>query len=111
MWTPDELGSEIAFDWPAPAVRPIDMAESRLDDALTFRRRQLMDQDLKNNVSRNYLMNLNLKSHLIDLAGSRPVKELVADLIDNYAERSDNTIDDAVARGVRESLLGGDERS
>ena len=53
-------------------------------------------------------MNLNLKSHLIDLAGSRQVKELVADLIDNYAERSDNTIDDAVARGVRESLLGGD---
>ena len=53
-------------------------------------------------------MNLNLKSHLIDLAGSRQVKELVADLIDNYAERSDNTIDDSVARGVRASLLGGD---
>ena len=53
-------------------------------------------------------MNLNLKSHLIDLAGSRQVKELVADLIDTYAERSDNTIDDSVARGIRASLLGGD---
>ncbi len=52
-------------------------------------------------------MNLDLKSHLIDLAGSRQVKELVADLIDSYAERSDNTIDNSVARGVRASLLGG----
>ena len=53
-------------------------------------------------------MNLDLKSHLIDLAGSTQVKELVADLIDSYAERSDNTIDDSVARGIRASLLGGD---
>ena len=51
---------------------------------------------------------LDLKAHLMDLATSRQVKELVADLIDNYAERSDNTIDDSVARGIRASLLGGD---
>ena len=53
-------------------------------------------------------MNLDLKSHLIDLAGSRQVKELVADLIDSYAERSDNSIDDSAARIIRASLLGGD---
>jgi hypothetical protein len=53
-------------------------------------------------------LSTHLKSHLIDLAGSRQVKELVADLIDDYAQRSDNTIDDSVARGIRASLLGGD---
>ena len=30
LWTPNEHELEIAFDWPVPAVRPIDLAESRL---------------------------------------------------------------------------------
>ena len=54
------------------------------------------------------LMNLNLKDHLISLATSKQVKELVCDLLDNYVHHSDNTVDDAMARGVRSALLGDD---
>ena len=53
-------------------------------------------------------MNLNLKDHLISLATSDQVKSLVCDLLDNYVHHSDNTVDDAMARGVREALLGDD---
>ena len=51
-------------------------------------------------------MNLNLKSHLISLASSTEVKKLVCDLVDNYVTHSDNTVDDAMARGLRSALLG-----
>ena len=54
------------------------------------------------------LVNLDLKSHLIGLATSKQVKELVCDLIDNYVHHSDNTVDDALARAVRAALLGDD---
>jgi hypothetical protein len=53
-------------------------------------------------------MNLNLKHHLMSLATSTQVKELVCDLVDNYVHHSDNTVDDAMARGLREALLGDD---
>ena len=53
-------------------------------------------------------MNLDLKSHLISLATSDSVKSLVCDLVDNYVHHSDNTVDDAMARGLREALLGHD---
>ena len=51
-------------------------------------------------------MKMNLKDHLISLATSKQVKELVCDLLDGYVKNSDNTVDDAMARGVREALLG-----
>ena len=53
-------------------------------------------------------MQLDLKGHLMSLATSRQVKELVADLVQNYASHSDNKVDDAMARGLREALLGDD---
>ena len=50
-------------------------------------------------------MNLNLKDHLIGLATSKQVKELVCDLLDQMAENSDNKLDDRAAKGVRAALL------
>ena len=52
-------------------------------------------------------MQLDLKAHLISLATSSEVKELVCDLLDEYTSHSDNTVDDQMAKGVREALLGG----
>ena len=52
-----------------------------------------------------HLMNLNLKDHLIGLATSKQVKELVCDLLDQMAENSDNKLDDRAAKGVRAALL------
>ena len=51
-------------------------------------------------------MKLDLKSHLLSLATSNEVKGLVCDLVDNYVSHSDNTVDDAMARGLRSALLG-----
>ena len=48
---------------------------------------------------------LDLKAHLMDLATSRQVKELVCDLVQNYVDHSDNKVDDAMARGLRAALL------
>lgn len=53
-------------------------------------------------------MNLDLKSHLLSLATSNQVKELVCDLVDNYVHHSDNTVDDAMARGLRAALFEAD---
>jgi hypothetical protein len=53
-------------------------------------------------------MNLDLKTHLIQLATSDEVKGLVCDLVDNYVSHSDNNVDDAMARGLRSALLGDD---
>ena len=53
-------------------------------------------------------MNLNLKDHLIGLATSKQVKELVCDLVQEYVSHSDNTVDDAMSRGLRSALLGDD---
>lgn len=50
-------------------------------------------------------MNLDLKEHLLSLASSKQVKELVCDLVENYVQHSDNTVDDAMARGLRAALL------
>ena len=50
-------------------------------------------------------MNLDLKSHLIGLATSKQVKELVCDLVDNYVQHSDNTVDDHMAAGLRAALF------
>ena len=54
-------------------------------------------------------MQLDLKSHLMDLATSHQVKSLVADLVDQMAKNSDNTLDDSLARAVRAGLLGGED--
>ena len=50
-------------------------------------------------------MQLDLKAHLISLATSRQVKELVCDLVDNYANHSDNKVDDHMAAGLRAALF------
>ena len=50
-------------------------------------------------------MNLNLKDHLIGLATSKQVKELVCDLVDNYVQHSDNKVDDHMAAGLRAALF------
>ena len=55
------------------------------------------------------IMQLDLKAHLLSLADSRQVKEMVCDLIDNYAKTSDNTIDDHMAHGIRAALLDDSE--
>lgn len=43
---------------------------------------------------------------LLTFVTSRRVKELICDLLDRLVESTDNTLDDAAARGVREALLG-----
>ena len=48
---------------------------------------------------------LDLKAHLIDLATSKQVKELVCDLVDNYVQHSDNKIDDHMAAGLRAAMF------
>lgn len=48
---------------------------------------------------------LDLKGHLMDLATSRQVKELVCDLVDNYVQHSDNKIDDHMAAGLRAAMF------
>ena len=50
-------------------------------------------------------VHLDLKAHLMDLATSHQVKSLVADLVDQFAQNSDNKVDDAMARGLRAALL------
>ena len=47
-----------------------------------------------------------LKPVLISLLASRQVKELVIMLLERYAERTDNDVDDLVVNLVREKLLG-----
>ena len=51
-------------------------------------------------------MKLDLKEHLIELASSRQVKELICDLVDHYVARSDNKIDDRMAKGLRAAMFG-----
>ena len=51
------------------------------------------------------VMQFDLKAHLFSLADSREAKELVADMIDNYAKTSGNKIDDRLAHGVRAALF------
>ena len=43
---------------------------------------------------------------LLGFVQSRRVKELICDLLDRLVQSTDNTLDDAAARGVREALLG-----
>ena len=43
---------------------------------------------------------------LISFVTSRRVKELVCDLLDRLVESTENELDDAAARGIREALLG-----
>ena len=50
-------------------------------------------------------MKLDLKEHLIELASSRQVKELICDLVDHYVARSDNKIDDRMAKGLRAAMF------
>ena len=50
-------------------------------------------------------MQFDLKAHLIAMADSDEAKNLVADLIDNYAKASGNKIDDRLAHGVRAALF------
>lgn len=50
-------------------------------------------------------MKLDLKEHLIALATSREVKELVVSLLDHYAQSSETKVDDTLARAVHAALL------
>lgn len=50
-------------------------------------------------------MNFDLKAHLMSLAASRQVKELVCDIVDNYVQHSDNKVDDHMAAGLRAALF------
>jgi hypothetical protein len=50
-------------------------------------------------------VHLDLKAHLMDLATSKQVKELVCDLVDNYVQHSDNKIDDHMAAGLRAAMF------
>ena len=43
---------------------------------------------------------------LLAFVTSRQVKELLCELLDRLVESTDNKLDDAAARGVREALLG-----
>lgn len=49
-------------------------------------------------------MSFDLKAELFAIASSHEGKSMVADLIDDLVSRSDNTIDDALARAVRSGL-------
>ena len=49
-------------------------------------------------------MSFDLKAQLLSIVSSHEGKTLVADLIDDLASRSDNTIDDALAKAVRSGL-------
>ncbi len=52
-------------------------------------------------------MQLDLKAHLLSLAASKQVKELVCDLVDEYVNHSDNKVDDHIAAGLRAALFDG----
>jgi len=43
---------------------------------------------------------------LFSFVTSRKVKELLCDLLDSLAASTENKLDDAAVRGVREALLG-----
>jgi len=43
---------------------------------------------------------------LLAFVTSTRVKELICDLLDRLVQSTDNKLDDAAARGVREALLG-----
>ena len=43
---------------------------------------------------------------LFSFVTSRRVKELICDLLDRLVATTENKLDDAAARGVREALLG-----
>ena len=47
-----------------------------------------------------------LRPILFSFVTSRKVKELICDLLDKLVATTDNKLDDAAARGVREALLG-----
>ena len=47
-----------------------------------------------------------LRPILFSFVTSRKVKELICDLLDRLAALTENKLDDAAARGVREALLG-----
>ncbi len=47
-----------------------------------------------------------LRPILISFVTSRKVKELICDLLDRLVATTDNKLDDAAARGIREALLG-----
>ena len=49
-------------------------------------------------------MSFDLKAQLLAIASSHEGKSMVADLIDDLASRSDNKIDDALAKAVRSGL-------
>lgn len=48
-----------------------------------------------------------LRPILSSFVTSQSVKRLICDLLDQLVQSTDNTLDDAAARGVREALLGG----
>tara|TARA_R100000988_G_C3857823_1_gene97884 strand:+ start:65 stop:223 length:159 start_codon:yes stop_codon:yes gene_type:complete len=47
-----------------------------------------------------------IKPILIAFVTSRPVKELVCELLDKLAESTENELDDVAVRGVRTAILG-----
>lgn len=51
-------------------------------------------------------MKFDIKAHLLSLATSKEVKELVVDLVEAYAKDTKTGIDDTLARAVRTGLLG-----
>jgi hypothetical protein len=49
-----------------------------------------------------------IKPLIFQAINSRQVKELVVQLLEKYAEKTDNDVDDVIVKMVRDALLGKD---